>query len=143
MSQRPLHPRILLIGRWDSYLERFTQALEAMQYSVHGLDMYEHPSFEASIQEEMPDLIVLSCLSVGQEESQLISRLLAMKQHLLVVSTLLPLQTMRRLFLLGVDEATDRPSHPQRLVMLLQQTLTRIAFSGHRSQEPLKGGSVL
>jgi DNA-binding response OmpR family regulator len=145
MRQRSSDCHILLIGRWDSYLERFAQILEALNFSVHWLDIDEYPSFAAYgyRQMEIPDLVVLSCLRIGPEENQLIVSLLADHHHLLVVSTLLPVQMMRSLFLLGVDDATDRPYSPQRLVAILQQTLDRIAFQSRSSPATLNKGSAL
>jgi hypothetical protein len=106
------------------------------------MDLYEHPPVDDFLREEMPDLVVLNCLSIGNEEDQLITHLLMRNHHLLVVATFLPMEVMRRLFLLGVDDVTDRPCNPQHLIAILQQTLKSISWHEPALEEMVRRGNA-
>ncbi len=82
---------------------------------------------QACLKGENPDLVVLGCTRIGDEEQRLIEQVLDRKQHLLVLSASLSLQIMRSLFLLGVDDIEDKPYDPKYLVKIVDQVLASIA----------------
>lgn len=75
---------------------------------------------------QTPDLIIVGCTRVDKEERTLIEQLLVAQYHLLVVSTFLPGQVMRSLFLQGVDDVVDKPYTSTSLVAIVQDTLQSI-----------------
>jgi DNA-binding NtrC family response regulator len=75
------------------------------------------------MESENPDLVVSGCAHIGAEEQRLIDEVLAHKHHLLVVCTSLSWQTVRKLFLKGVDDIVDKPYNPAKLVNIVNEVL--------------------
>ena len=118
---------ILLIDHQSYWRELSTQALQAVGFCVRTLATYNQVPLQAYLKGENPDLVVLGCTRIGNEEQRLIEQVLDRKQHLLVLSASLTLQIMRSLFLLGVDDIVDKPYDPQYLVKIVNRVLASIA----------------
>ena len=91
--------------------------------------------------EQRPDLIIVGCTQVGQEEQILIEHLLTAQHHLLVVCTFLPRQVMRSLFLQGVDDVTDKPYTSTDLITIVQNVLQSIRAGNQRNKPSMEASS--
>lgn len=117
---------ILLIDRQAYWRQISTDALEKVGFAVGALDTYDYTLTEG----ENPDLVLLGCARVGNEEQLLIDEMLAHKQHLLVCCTSFSGQTMRNLFLQGVDDIVDKPYNPISLVKIVWQAIKHTPSRG-------------
>lgn len=124
MNADPTLKRILLIDRQDSWRERSARALHAAGFDVHMLNHYNYPP---SAGNGAHDLVILGCASIGDEERDLIMRILEQHDHLLVLSTLMPWQVMRSLFLIGASDVADKPYDADHLVSTVNQLFRSIA----------------
>ena len=115
--------RIVLIDYQRYWREISTKALRSSGFVVNTLDSYNYLPKEKCLQEEHPDLVVLGCSGIRHEEQKLIDDILAHNHHLLVLCTSLSWQTMRNLFLQGVDDIVDKPYNPANLVEIVIQAL--------------------
>ncbi len=113
--------RILLIDLQDEWRERSARALESEGYEVSVLDNYSYPPSGQETSTERFDLVILGCASIGNEERDLIDRIVSYHDHLMVLSTALPWPLMRLVFLAGVDDVADKPYDSLRLVKLIEQ----------------------
>jgi len=122
---KPYHStkHILLIDQQPFWREVSFQALRSAGFLISILDTYNYLPSRDFLNEDNPDLVVLGCVQIGPEEQRLISQLLALKQHLLVVSASLSWQMMRTLFLQGVDDIVNKPDEPASLVKIVNQTI--------------------
>ncbi|HKF38424.1 MAG TPA: response regulator [Ktedonobacteraceae bacterium] len=118
---------ILLIDHQSYWRELSRQALQSDGFCVRTLATYNQVALQACLKGKSPDLIVLGCTRVGDEEQRLIEQVLDRQQHLLVLSASLTLQIMRSLFLLGVDDIEDKPYDAKHLVKIVDQVLASIA----------------
>jgi len=118
--------RILLIDHQPYWREISTNALKKDGFTVGTLDTYHYLPSQECVEGENPDLIVLGCARIEIEEQQLIDDVLAHKHHLLVLCTSLSWQTMRKLFLKGVDDIVDKPYNPAKLVKIVKEVLVSI-----------------
>lgn len=119
--------RILLIDRQNGWRKRSADGLRAVGACVVERGTYDYPSADGRfLDSEKFDLVILGCPSIRAEEQQLIDRILEHGDHLLVLSTLLPSLMMRLIFLAGVDDATDKPYDPVKLVKVVTQSLEAI-----------------
>jgi DNA-binding response OmpR family regulator len=119
--------KILLIDRQHSWLQRSAEALCSAGFEVDSLDRYDYPDQLARSKNTRPTLVVLGCASIGPEELLLIDRVLQNKDHLIVMSTSLPSQIMRQVFLVGADDVTDKPYNVKNLVEIVNQVLHSIS----------------
>ncbi|MFL5655249.1 MAG: hypothetical protein ACJ8CB_13875 [Ktedonobacteraceae bacterium] len=115
--------RILLIDHQPYWREISTNALKNDGFTVGTLDNYNYLPSQECVEGENPDLIVLGCAHIETAEQQLIDYVLAHKHHLLVLCTSLSWQTMRKLFLKGVDDILDKPYNPAKLVEIVNEVL--------------------
>ena len=114
---------ILLIDHQPYWREISTNALQKFGFAVDTHDTHNYLSSPKFEEDKNPDLIVLGCTHIGTEEQQLIDDVLNRKHHLLVMCTSLPWQTMRDLFLKGVDDILDKPYNPAKLVEIVNEAL--------------------
>ena len=117
---------ILVIERQPSdWRSKSVEALEGAGHHVTVLDSYDFPPGttepDRKEQVEQFDAVVLGCAKVCDEELALIKRLLNHEQRVLVLSTSLPWEAMRLVFLAGANDATKKPHRPQRLVQLVEE----------------------
>ena len=110
--------RVVVIDCQDHWRELSIGALRAEGFTVEVLDNYDFPPVPPG---EEPDLVILGCARIRPEELELIKRILDQKLHLLVLSTSLPWQVMRHLFLAGADDVTDKPYNPEHLVNIVTE----------------------
>jgi DNA-binding NarL/FixJ family response regulator len=119
------HKRILLIDHQSYWREFSRQALQSVGLYVHTLSTYNQRPLQKWLKDEKPDLIVLGCARIGDEERRLIQLLLDHRQHLLVLSASLSLRIIRALFLMGVDDIVDKTYDADYLVQLVDEVLAR------------------
>ena len=130
---------ILLIDHQPYWREISTKALISSGFVVNTLDSYNYLPEEGSLENESPDLVVLGCSRIRQEEQKLIYDVLARDHHLLVFCTFLSCETTRNLFLQGVDDIVNKPYNPTSLVKIVHETLESTP-PGHKYQVREKGG---
>ena len=94
---------IVLIDHQPYWREVSTKALRSSGFVVDTLDSYDFLPAQECQEHENPDLVVLGCSSIRQEEQKLIDDVLARDHHLLVFCTFLSCETTRNLFLQGED----------------------------------------
>jgi DNA-binding response OmpR family regulator len=117
---------LVLIDRQHSWLERSDQALRLAGFEVDSLNHYNYPPPNEEPVDTAPKLVILGCASIGQDEFDLINRILQHKDHLIVLSTALPRNVMRSVFLVGADDVANKPYDPNRLVTMVNQVLRSI-----------------
>jgi DNA-binding response OmpR family regulator len=115
--------RILLVDCQQYWRERSKQALEEAGFEVEVLSHYDYTPREGGAP---PDLVILGCASIGENEQRLIGHLLANKLHLLVLCTSLPWRVMRALFLAGADDVAEKPYDPSHLLSAVQHAFKSI-----------------
>lgn len=120
--------RILVIDKQDYWRKLSTHVLEQAGFTVAAIDNYAYPHDDAAVVSVSPDLVVLGCAAIGFEEQTLIRHILDHKHRLLVLSTSLPWQVMRSLFLLGADDVADKPYDARYLLKIVEGVL-----NGHAS----------
>jgi DNA-binding NtrC family response regulator len=118
--------KIVVIDRQHSWLERSARALRKEGFAVKTLDHYNYPPSDAAA-DAPPRLVVLGCASVGPDEQELINRIIAHKDHVLVLSTSLPWNVQRELFLHGVADATDKPYDASGVIVTVNQVLDSLS----------------
>ncbi len=114
---------ILLIDHQPYWREISTNALRGAGFTVDMLGTYHDLPSQECREGEKPELVVLGCTRIGTEEQRLIDEVLHQKHHLLVLCTSLSWQTMRTLFLKGVDDILDKPYNPTKLVKIVNEAL--------------------
>ena len=123
MNPGNVNKRILLIDHQLYWREISTNALREAGFTVDMLETYHDLPSRECVEGEKPELVLLGCKRIGTDEQQLIDEVLNQKQHLLVLCTSLPRQTMRTLFLKGVDDILDKPYNPAKLVNIVCEAL--------------------
>jgi DNA-binding NtrC family response regulator len=123
MTYYPERKYILLIDHQAYWREFSKQALYNAGFCVRTLATYNRVPLLACLKGGNPDLVVLGCTRIGDEEQYLIAQILERKQHLLVVCASLSWQIMRSLFRLGVTDIVDKPYDPGCLVEIVNQAL--------------------
>jgi DNA-binding NtrC family response regulator len=111
--------RILLIDRQSYWRQISTNALEKLGFAVGALNTYDY----TPAADENPDLVLLGCARVGNEEQLLIDEVLARKQPLLICCTSFTGQTMRDLFVQGVADVVKKPYNPDNLTRIVLQAI--------------------
>jgi len=114
--------RILLIDCQEYWRERSAAALRDAGFEVEVLSHYDYTPREGS----EPDLVILGCAAIGENEQHLIGHLLAAKLHLLVLCTSLPWRVMRALFLAGADDVAEKPYNPSNLLSAVEHAFKSI-----------------
>jgi DNA-binding NtrC family response regulator len=123
MTTSPERKWILIIDRQDYWRELSVRAFREIGHSIRALDNYEYPPRDGHFRDEVPDLVILGCASIGPEEQELIGHILEHKHHLLVLCTSLPWRVMRALFIAGADDVADKPYDPARLINIVEPML--------------------
>jgi DNA-binding response OmpR family regulator len=126
-DQEHIRPRIMLIDRQRSWLERSVLALRSAGFEVDFLDHYDYPPPYARPDKDHSTLVILGSASIGPEEFRLIERVHQNGDHLLVLSTSLPWSIMRKVFLGGADDVTNKPYDPKSLVSIVHQVVSSIS----------------
>src|SRR5260370_6934407 len=100
---------ILLIDHQSYWRDLSQQALQSVGFCVRTLATYNQVPLQACLKGENPDLVVLGCTRIGDEEQRLIEQVLDRKQHLLMLSASLTSQIIRSLFLLALSHIQVNP----------------------------------
>jgi DNA-binding response OmpR family regulator len=119
--------KIFVIDKNEEWADLVVPALEESGFSVSDFNDYEETVIKSSILEERPDLVVLGCVKISNNEYNLIDFLLEEKLHLLVLCTTLPQKVMRTVFLAGADDVTEKPFDPNRTVKTVNEVLKNIS----------------
>jgi DNA-binding response OmpR family regulator len=108
---------ILIIDRQKYWREMAAGTLAEADSQIALLDTYDYQA-EADYfaDAKLPDLVILGCVRIGDEERELIHRILGEGLHLMIFSTLLPWEEMRHLFNEGADDVTDKTYDQERLI---------------------------
>jgi DNA-binding response OmpR family regulator len=128
---------ILIIDRQEYWRRLSARTLRAAGFEVVEVDDYSE-EWKTVVDSIAPiDLIILGCVTVGDEERQLIEDILQHRHRLLVFCTSLPWRVMRSLFLLGAEDVTDKTYDPRQLLETVEELLdtdesryTEISASG-------------
>jgi DNA-binding response OmpR family regulator len=129
--------RILIIDRQRYWREMAADTLAEADSQIALLDSYGYQGkadyFPGAA---VPDLVILGCVRIGQEERELIHRILGDGLHLMIFSTLLPWEEMRHLFHEGADDVTDKTYDQERLISAVDGVLNaRQGDSYQRAEE--------
>jgi DNA-binding response OmpR family regulator len=117
--------KIVVIDHQAYWLGLSAEALTEEGFTIHIHSRYDYPPPEIA-DGETPDLVILGCPAIREEEQKLIESVLARDHHLLVLCTSLSMRTMRSLFLGGASDVTDKTFDPNRLVAVIKETLRRV-----------------
>lgn len=128
---------ILIIDRQEYWRRLSARTLREAGFEVVEVDNYSE-EWRAVVDSIGPiDLIILGCVTVGDEEKQLIGDILQYRHRLLVFCASLPWRVMRSLFLLGAEDVADKTYDPHQLLETVgelldtdEPRLTEISASG-------------
>lgn len=124
MSYSFKNKRILVIDRQEYWREMVADTLGKAYSQIALLDTYNYQgkaNYFAGA--KVPDLVILGCVRIGEEERELIHRILADGLHLMIFSTLLPWEEMRHLFHEGADDVADKTYDHERLINAVEGVL--------------------
>lgn len=116
--------KIWLFDRRDYWRRVYSQVLETAGYTVRSSDRYTYPPENCSPGEQ-PDLAVLACTIVEEEERHLVQRAAVCEDRILILAASLPQQVIRSLFLSGAFDVNVTPSDTCQLVALVTGSLSR------------------
>jgi len=116
---------ILVVDQLAYWRSLSARTLKERGFEVRELSSYDYSPETAYFNRRAPDLVVLGCASIKVEERELIKRVIADAQHLLVLCTLLPWGDARWVFLAGDDDVTDKTYDPDRLVSIVELVLKK------------------
>ena len=118
-----MRERILIIDHQADWRERSAKILETQGFLVKTLDSYDPVLVGKVIAEHLPHLIILSCRQIEQKEFDLLGHILAQNLRVVVLSSTIPWPDMRRLFLAGAHDVTDKPDTQTHLLNIIQDAL--------------------
>jgi hypothetical protein len=104
-------------------LQEIKLAVVAAGADVRGFDDYSSlRDWDAAAHRDL-GLVVFGCARIGQEETEIIDRILSDRHPLLVLSVSLPWGVMRSLFLSGVNDVVEKTFDPDRLVEIVLEAI--------------------
>jgi DNA-binding NtrC family response regulator len=128
---------ILIIDRQEYWRRTSASTLREVGFEVIEVDDYTGDWRSVLDDGTQVDLIIVGCVSVGDEERQLIEDILQHPHRLLVFCISLPWRVMRSLFLLGVEDVTDKTYDPRQLLKTVEDLfdvgdsrVTEVSVSG-------------
>lgn len=116
---------IWLVDRRDYWRHQFQQVLRRQGYSVLSFGDYPEVAAHEAEASKPPDLIVLACGAIGDEEIRMTEQASQLQHDVLVLAASLPLPAVRALFLSGARDVAELPGSGERLLDLVRRTLTR------------------
>jgi DNA-binding NtrC family response regulator len=129
---------ILVIDRQAYWRRCAAKALRSAGYLVSTLANYDEVLSQALNQQKFA-LVLVGCPTIERAERLLITRLLMLKQHVVVLVTSLPAMVMRALFIRGVEDAADKTYDASEIVTIVEQALERIPARKHLSLPAERG----
>jgi len=114
----------VLIADKEPYWRDFSKRILEKK-GLHVLAASDYDQLLSTLEEEKPDLVVLGFAAIGERERQIIGEVLRLRsdRHVLVLSTSLPLETMRELFVLGASDVAGKPFAEAELLKLVESEL--------------------
>ncbi len=129
--------KVLIVDREPYWLNFSKGVLKRAGYKV--ITAASHEELVTALQAGKPDLWLLGFAAIGEAERKLIGDVLQTSgdPHVLVLSTSLPLETVRDLFVLGAADVTNKPFAERELLRLIENHLQqdRIASSYREMKE--------
>jgi len=120
--------RILIVDRQDYWRGLSAQTLAQKGYFVRTLGGYDYTPGSAYFDGEPPDLVILGCAKIGDEEKEFISKVRHDRRPVIVLSTSLPWADMRSLFLSGANDVADKTYDPQHIINLVEEAFENAAY---------------
>ena len=124
MSQDSDIKHIIVIDRKSRWREFSKAALTARGYHIHLYDNYDYPP--PTLGSNQPALVILGCVTVGEEELQLIEQVVRRQHHLMVFCTAVGRDVMRSVFLKGAEDVTEWPYDVDTFVDSIEHVLHTI-----------------
>ena len=115
---------IWLYDRRDYWRSHFGEALAASGCGVRSSVQYQVPPPDCPPDEE-PDLVVVGCAHVTEEERDLVRRCAQRHHHVLVLAASRDAATVRDLFFAGAFDVTRIPASANQFLALVEQTLEK------------------
>jgi DNA-binding response OmpR family regulator len=115
--------KVLIVDREPYWLDFSKGVLRRKGYRV--VTASSHDELVTALQAGKPDLLLLGFAAIGDAERKLIGDVLQTTgdPHVLVLSTSLPLETVRDLFVLGASDVTNKPFAERELLRLIENHL--------------------
>lgn len=120
------HSSLLIIDRYTYWLTFAANTLRMAGHRVYTLESYEDVLPELERRQTF-NLVILGCANVAAAERRLITHLLTQRLHLVVLANTLTSETIRTLFLQGVDDVVEKTYDSARLLSYVDQVMQRIA----------------
>jgi DNA-binding response OmpR family regulator len=115
---------ILVIDDQTYWRELVAETLRKVGFQVSTRETYDEIAHDTA-EGTSWHLILLGCAHIQFKERLLIDHLVAIKQQVIVLATMLTTQETRRLFQQGVMDATNKTYHPAELFALVNQSLAQ------------------
>lgn len=133
MTSRHIKKRqIFIIEKYSAWREFSGKTLRLAGYCVKEFSNYN--DFEI-ISPNEPDLVIIGFAKASQIEIELIKKLHQNKIHQLVLSSFLPWDEMRILFLAGADDVAEKPFSSENLLKTVSESFSNISI---KEQNKLK-----
>ncbi|HLG75222.1 MAG TPA: hypothetical protein VKX46_02335 [Ktedonobacteraceae bacterium] len=133
--------KILVIDLQTYWREHVAHVLRQAGYQAVTQDTYDDAL--SGVREGMDwNLVLLGCACITPEERELVARLLARRQPVIVLSTTLSRQDLRGLFLQGALDVTDKTYHMAEILAIVERSLGKQAHRG-RSWDLIGNGAFL
>jgi DNA-binding NtrC family response regulator len=115
--------KLAVVDRHDTWREFAVAALAAADAEARGFDDYSQlRDWDAAAHRDL-DLVIFGCARIGQDEIEIIDRILSDRHPLLVLCLSLPWGVMRSLFLSGVNDVVEKTFDPDRLVEIVLEAI--------------------
>ena len=111
--------KILIIDYQEDWRRRIAEMLQTSDYEIETFAGYDYPVDQIQPGQE-PDLVLLSCSHITSAELILVERLLTKNLTVVVLSTSIPWGEMRRVFLAGAEDVTDKPYTQKHLINIIE-----------------------
>ncbi len=132
-AQEGVRGRIWLFDRRDYWRQWGIRALTQSGFAVRSWNQLVWPPEGEEMTEVHPDLVVLACSVIREEEMVLVEKLAPGPAPILILALLVSGEAMRSLFLAGAYDVADQPATPEGLVELVEQALADTSRSSpHR-----------
>ncbi|MCB0196052.1 MAG: response regulator [Anaerolineae bacterium] len=114
--------KILIIDYQEDWRRRIAEMLQTSDYVIETFGGYNYPVDQIKPGQE-PDLVILSCSHITGAELRLVEQMLTKNLTVVVLSTSIPWAKMRRVFLAGAEDVTDKPYTQKHLINIVETAL--------------------